>query len=241
MNVILTSLEPFQNDTLNSGTIKVEELSIWPGWTEHPDTNLLAEYSWKNSPDVIRTIELDPGVNTFREISHKFNRIINAGASNVIGAIAGLAYKDHRVNLFIKPGTQLASLRIADYIAEKFKIKPDSSNLGNPVDIDSIMFYNAKNLHFTCVQANDQCYLNSRESPTLLTSAAVDGEKKIITFSPSPEIRFTSNRGQLAFNLQNDKGDELPIKRLFCRLTINDERLRRENLPTDTCNSADRY
>lgn len=49
MNVILNSIaEPFVNDKLDIGKIKVEELSIWPEWlVEHPHNDVLAENFWR--------------------------------------------------------------------------------------------------------------------------------------------------------------------------------------------------
>ena len=70
---------------------------------------------------------------TFKDISEAFNSELNKGSAGA--TIAGLSYKDGKVNLYIKPDTQLTNLKISDYIARELKIKPHRSNTGESIDI----------------------------------------------------------------------------------------------------------
>lgn len=81
---------------------------------------MLVEYSCKSFPNIIRTMELNPGVNTFRKIEFKFNRIIYLGAGS-IGTVAGISHKKGKVSLFIKPSAQLETLKVSDFITKELR------------------------------------------------------------------------------------------------------------------------
>ena len=236
MNIILTSLdEPFKNEKIHSGDITVKELKIWSGWKQH--SNFIATYQWKSQPNVVRKIEIrNDKVVTFKVISEAFNTELNKSSAGAI--IASLTHKEGRVNLNIKPDTQLANVRIADEIARALKIKPDRPNTGELVDVDKIAFHNVDTIFMTCEQAKSHTFIDSREAETVLTSTSFDPEVEITSFEASNPTPFHAPVGQLRFCVQDKLGNKLPVKKLFCRLSINDERLRRKDLPSDTGNDG---
>ena len=164
MNIILTTLE-FKNERIHSGNITVKELKIWPGWKEH--SGVIATYQWKSQPNVVRKIEIgNDKVVTFKVISEAFNSELNKSSAGA--TIARLSYENGRVNLYLKPDTQLANVRIADEIARELKIKPDKPNTGEPVEIDKVAFHNVDNIFMTCDQAKSNTFIDSREAETIL-------------------------------------------------------------------------
>ena len=123
MNVIFTKLDqPLVHESINHGTITVEELKIWSDWKQH--SGFIATYRWKSLPNVVRKIEIGNNkVITFKTISEAFNSELNKGSGGT--TIASLTYKEDKVTLYLKPDTQLFNVRIADEIARALKIKPD--------------------------------------------------------------------------------------------------------------------
>ena len=82
---------------------------------------------------------------TFQDISKAFNSALNKSSAGV--TITSLSYENGRVSLYLKPDTQLTNVKIAEDIARELKIKPDKSNIGEPVDIGKIAFHqHAKHL-----------------------------------------------------------------------------------------------
>ena len=235
MNVILTNLdEPLVVESINRGNIAVEELKIWSDWKQHSE--VIATYQWKSQPNVIRKIEIESRkVITFQDISEAFNTELNKSSAGV--TIARLSHENGRVSLYLKPDTQLANVRIADEIARGLKIKPDKPNTGEPVDVDKIFFHNTPNIYLTCNQAKSNTYINSQKAETVLASTLFNPEVEVTSFVSSTNYTpFHAPVGQLTFSIQDSLGNKLPIKKLFCRLSINEQCLRnRENIPSDTC------
>ena len=62
------------------------------------------------------------------------------------------SHKNGKVNLYVKDDTQLSNLKISDDIAKVLKIKGNTSNSGEPVDVDKIAFSNTKNVFLVCDQ-----------------------------------------------------------------------------------------
>ena len=237
MNVILTNLkQPLVIESINRGDIVIGELKVWPGWKEH--SGVIATYQWKSQPNVVRKIEIGSRkVVTFKVISEAFNSELNKSSAGV--TIARLSHENGRVSLYLKPDTQLTNVKIADDIARELKIKPDRSNTGEPVDVDKIFFHNTPNIYLTCNQAKSRTFIDSREAETVLASTSFDTEVEVTSFEPSHSTPFHAPVGQLTFRVQDKQGNNLPVKRLFCRLSINEQRLRnRENIPYDTTNST---
>ena len=233
MNVILTNLkQPLVSASINRGNITVEELKIWPAWKEH--SGFIATYQWKSQPNVVRKIEIgNDKVVTFQDISKAFNTELNKSSAGV--TIARLSYEKGRVNLSLKPDTQLTNVKIADDIARELKIKPDKPNIGEPVEIDKVAFYNVDNIFMTCDQAKSRTFIDSREAETVLASTSFDAEVEVTSFEASNPTPFHAPVGQLTFSIQDSLGNKLPVKKLFCRLRINEQRLRnRETLSGDT-------
>ena len=234
MNVILTNLdEPLVSESINRGNIAVEELKIWSDWKQH--SGVIATYQWKSQPSVVHKIEIgNDKVITFQDISEAFNSALNKSSAGV--TIASLTYKDGKVSLYLKSDTQLFNVRIADEIARALKIKPDKPNTGEPVDVDKIFFHNTPNIYLTCNQAKSNTYINSQRAETVLASTSFNPEVEVTSFEASSPARFHAPVGQLTFSIQDRLGNKLPIKKLFCRLSINEQCLRnRENIPSDTC------
>ena len=238
MNIILTNLDnPLVSESINRGHITVEELKIWSGWRQH--SGLIAEYKWKSSPNVVRKIEIgNDKVITFQDITEAFNDELNESSGGA--TIARLSYADGKVSLHLKPDTQLYNVRIADEIARALKIKPDRPNTGELVDVDKIAFHNVDNIFMTCKQAKSRTFIDNRETETVLTSTSFDAELEVTSFEASKNpTPFYAPVGQLTFSIQDSLGNKLPIKKLFCRLSINDQCLRsRKNIPSHTCNST---
>ena len=233
MNVILTNLDkPLVIESINRGDIVIDELKVWPGWKEH--SGVIATYQWKSQPSVVRKIEIENDkVITFQDISEAFNTELNKSSAGI--TIASLNYKDGKVNLSLKPDTQLTNVKIADDIARELKIKTDRSNIGEPVDVDKIAFHNTPNIYLTCDEANSNTYINSQRAETVLTGASFDAEVEVTSFEASNPTPFHAPVGQLTFSIQDRLGNKLPVKKLFCRLSINEQRLRnRETLSADT-------
>ena len=238
MNVTLTNIdEPFKNEKIHSGDITVDELKIWPAWKEH--SGFIATYQWKSQPNVVRKIEIgNDKVVTFQDISKAFNTELNKSSAGV--TIARLSYEKGRVNLSLKPDTQLTNVKIADDIARELKIKPDKPNTGEPIEIDKIAFYNVDNIFMTCDQAKSRTFIDSREAETVLASTSFDTEVEVTSFEASNPTPFHAPVGQLSFSIQDRLGNKLPVKKLFCRLSINHEQClrtrNRENISSDTTN-----
>ena len=233
MNVILTNLDqPLVSESINRGDIVVDELKVWPGWKEH--SGVITTYQWKSQPNVIRKIKIgNDKVITFKAISEAFNSELNKSSAGV--TIASLTYKDGKVSLYLKSDTQLFNIRIADEIARALKIKPDKPNTGEPVDVDKIFFHNTPNIYLTCNQAKSNTYINSQRAETVVASTPFEVEITAFEASRNP-TPFHAPVGQLTFSIQDRLGNKLPVKKLFCRLSINEQRLRsRKNIPSDTC------
>ena len=235
MNVILTNLDkPLVIESINRGDIVIDELKVWPGWKEH--SGVIATYQWKSQPSVVRKIEIENDkVITFQDISEAFNTELNKSSAGV--TIARLSHENGRVSLYLKPDTQLTNVKIADDIARELKI--NRSNTGEPIDVDKIFFHNTPNIYLTCNQAKSRTFIDSREAETVLASTSFDTEVEVTSFEPSHSTPFHAPVGQLTFCVQDKQGNNLPVKRLFCRLSINEQRLRnRETLSADTTNST---
>ena len=233
MNVILTNIdEPFKNSKIHSGNITIDELKVWSGWRQH--SGFIATYQWKSQPNVVRKIEIgNDKVVTFQDISKAFNTELNKSSAGI--TIASLSYKDGRVSLYLKPDTQLTNVKIADDIARELKIKPDKPNTGEPVDVDKIFFHNTPNIYLTCNQAKSNTYINSQRAETVLASTSFNPDVEVTSFEASKNpTPFYAPVGELTFSIQDSLGNKLPVKKLFCRLRINDERLRRKDLSSDT-------
>ena len=236
MNVILTNLDkPLVIESINRGHIVIDELKVWPGWKEH--SGVIATYQWKSQPNVVRKIEIENNrVITFKVISEAFNSELNKSSAGV--TIARLSHENGRVSLYLKPDTQLTNVKIADDIARKLKIKPDKPNTGEPVDVDKVAFYNVDNIFMTCDQAKSRTFIDSREVETVLASTSFNPEVEVTSLEASNPTPFHAPVGQLTFSIQDRLGNKLPIKKLFCRLSINEQCLRtrnRKNIPSDTC------
>ena len=233
MNVILTNLDkPLVIESINRGDIVIDELKVWPGWKEH--SGVIATYQWKSQPSVVRKIEIENDkVITFKAISEAFNSELNKSSAGE--TIASLNYKDGKVSLYLKPDTQLTNVKIADDIARELKIKPDKPNTGESIEIDKVAFYNVDNIFMTCDQAKSRTFIDSREAETVLASTSFDTEVEVTSFEASNPTPFHAPVGQLTFSIQDRLGNKLPVKKLFCRLSINEQRLRnRETLSADT-------
>ena len=78
----------------------------------------------------------------------------------------------------------------------------------------------------TCDQAKSHTFIDSREAETVLTGTPFNPEVEVTAFEASNSAPFYAPVGQLVFHIQDERGNNLPVKKLFCRLSIN-ERIRR--------------
>ena len=183
---------------------------------------------------MVRKIEIgNDKVVTFKVISEAFNKELNKSSAGA--TIARLSYVDGKVSLYLKPDTQLFNVRISDEIARALKIKPDRTNVGELVDIEKVAFHNVDAIFMTCEQAKSSTFIDNREAETVLTGTSFSAEVEITSFEASNPTPFHAPVGQLRFSVQDKWGNELPVKKLFSRLRINDDEcLRRKDLPSDT-------
>ena len=225
MNVILTNIDnPLVSESINRGHIVIDELKIWSAWKQH--SNFIASYQWRSQPNVVRRIEIgNDEVVTFKVISEAFNSKLNESSAGA--TIARLSYVDGKINLYLKPDTQLFNVKIADDIARELRIKPDRPNTGELVDADKIALHNVDSIFMTCDQAKSNTYINSQRAETILASTPFNNEVEVTSFG-------TSNPALFYAPVKDKWGNKLPVKKLFCRLRINDDkRLRGENIPSD--------
>ena len=233
----MTNLDkPLLIESVDRGDIVIGELKIWPGWKEH--SGFIATFQWKSQPNVVHKIKIkNDKVITFQDISEAFNTELNKSSAGI--TIARLSHENGRVSLYLKPDTQLTNLKIADDIARGLKIKPDRSNAGEPIEIDKIAFHNTSTIYLTCDQANSNTFVDSQKAETVLTGTSFDADAKVTSFEPSNPTPFHAPVGQLTFRVQDERGNNLPVKKLFCRLRINEQCLRnRENIPSNTNSTA---
>ena len=198
------------------GSITLLELKVWPGWKRH--SGVIVTDVWKSKPRTKLSVPLkNDKTYTFDMIARLFNEQLNISAAG--DPVATLSHKDGKVNLYVKDDTQLSNLKISEDIAKVLKIKGDTSNTGEPIEFDKIAFNNTKNVFLVCDQINSTL-INNRDSNTVTVAACVD---EIIPFEkPMPTARFRSNYHQhLTFQIKDDQGNNLPIRRVFYRLLLN--------------------
>ena len=103
-------------------------------------------------------------------IARLFNKQLNIIAASG-DPVATLSHKDDKVN--VNNDTQLSNLKISTDIAKVLKIKGNTSNTGEPVDVDKIAFNNTKNVFLVCDQI-DSTLINNRDLNTVTAAACVD-------------------------------------------------------------------
>ena len=234
MNVILTNLNnPLVSESINRGNIVIDELKVWSDWRQH--SGFIAEYQWKSQPNVVRKIKIkNDKVITFQDISEAFNTELDESSAGA--TIARLSYVDGKVSLYLKPDAQLFNVRISNEIARALRIKPDRTNVGELVDIEKVAFHNVDAIFMTCEQAKSSTFIDNRKAETVLTGTPFDPEVEVTSFEASNPALFHAPVGQLDFSVQDEWGNKLPVKKLFCRLRINELCLRtrnRENISSD--------
>ena len=77
----------------------------------------------------------------------------------------------------------------------------------------------------TCEQAKSNTFIDNREAETTFLTGArpFNAEVEVTSFeTPSSPTPFHAPVGQLTFSIQDKLGNKLPVKKLFCRVTIND-------------------
>ena len=108
--------------------------------------------------------------------------------------------------------------------------------MGTPIRKDDIIFKTTIKSKFTIITCNEVDNLD--EDGDVLAILSIDDIKKY-QFKNPPSRDFHGNYDKLLhFKIRDEIGDELPIIEMLIRVTINDVRLRRENLSTNSCNSA---
>ena len=80
-----------------------------------------------------------------------FNEQLNISAAG--DPVATLSYKDGKVNFSVKYNTQLFNLKISEDIKKVLNIKCNTSNSGEPVDVDKIAFNNTKNIFLSLTKS----------------------------------------------------------------------------------------
>ena len=110
--------------------------------------------------------------------------------------------------------------------------------MGTPIKKDDVIFTTTIQSKLAIITCDE---VDNLEDGKVLVILPIDDIKKY-QFNNPPSRDFHRNYDRLLhFKIKDELGNELPIKEMLIRVTINDERLRRENLPADTCNGTDRY
>ena len=140
-----------------------------------------------------------------------------------------------------------SNIKLSYNIIKLFKlenVQPDKHGImtGEPVDKSSISFCfsNAFTIFFTCDECDQTTLVNNQKTKAIVAMPAVTAMDGSITASLPASLTFSDNySNQLNFHIQDEHGNDLVVRRVFCRLTINsttneliiNERLHRKNIP----------
>ena len=147
--IVTDFTDPINVGSCRGSTIPLE-LKVWPGWNVIPA--LIATYIWKSKSRNTFSVPLkDDKTYTLDTIAGFFNEQLNISAAGY--PVATLSYKDGKVNFSVKYNTQLFNLKISEDIKKVLNIKCNTSNSGEPVDVDKIAFNNTKNIFLSLTKS----------------------------------------------------------------------------------------
>ena len=126
---------------------------------------------------------------------------------------------------FLRPN----NIKLSDDIVKLFKlenVQPDKHGImtGEPVDKSSISFCfsNAFTIFFTCDECDKTTLVNNQKTNAIVAFPAVTAMDGSITASLPASLTFSDNySNQLNFHIQDEHGNDLLTRKVFCRLRIN--------------------
>ena len=249
MQVILTKLDSIHIEDLPNGEIELQELKLWPGWT-HPKFKTILTYQ-KGGEDYALKIVMGK-VYTFEVLAQEITDALNFNDEQVIT----IQHNNGRVTWRIYPPPKSANpklssgmitflrphnIKLSDDIIKLFKldgVQPDKYGImiGAIVEKSSISFCfsNASTIFFTCDQCDKNTLVNNTKTKTITAipvAAGIDGSLTAALTHPAT-LTFSNNyKNRLTFHVKDEHGNNLITQKIFCRLSINDERIYRKNLP----------
>ncbi len=223
MNVILTDIsKPFRRYRKPDGTLVLKELKIWPGWSYPKFKNL---FSYQKD-GVTHAIPVIMGKTyTFHDLGLLVNTYLNAK-----GQVALLYHNNGRVTFRVYPNVGIHNIKLDEGLAEMLGLKKldkyEGVNTGEPVNESSIHFTysNARLISLACRQI-DNTYLNNDEAKVLCVmpvSVGSDGAVTANLLHPTIAAFHDNFCHDLTFQVQDERGNNLPINQLVIRLTINE-------------------
>ena len=218
MQVILTDISKPININSFYGSITLLEANVWPSWS-YPKFTTLFSYSRKNKDHVVPVIM---GKNyTFHDLEVLVNLHLNVDEQ-----VALLYHNNNRVTWRLFPNVKTTNIKLSKGLIDVLKLKSIAgTQTGEPVDLTSISFTfsDTSNIFITCDEIDDNIYFNNKKVKAITATPVVLKNGAITVKYPQPTVKFHSDFMQLKFRIQDDKGIDLPIKRLLLRLTINDK------------------
>ena len=246
MQVILTNIDKrIRCQDVRNGTILLQELKVWPAWA-HPTLKNLFSYDKDGKKYVVSVIT--GKIYTFQDLELLVNEHLNGDHEQV----ALLYHNNDRVTWHVfenklESGDMInlnrpVNIALSEGLKDLLKLKGaktyDGITTGEPIEKSSITFSHASTIFFTCDEAEEATLLNHNKMIKAITAIPVnvgfDGSITANLTHPASitSITFKNNyTNHLTFHITDEKGNNLPIKRFFCRLTINNERLSRKNIP----------
>ena len=250
VNVILTQIdESLKIDNLVDGTISLQKLKIWPGWTHRHFKEILT-YEFGGKKYILPVVMSKKY--TFDVISQLVNDVLNANDDQIVdlyhnnGRVTWRIYPQQKpdnpkissgMTAFLRP----SNIKLSDEIVTLFKLKGAQADkhgiiTGEPVDKSSLSFCfsDASTIFFTCDQCDETTLVKNNKTKTITALPVAAGIDGCLTAGAATTSFHSNLTNRFTFHIQDERGNNLPIKRLFCQLEINEQRLRREDLSTGT-------
>ena len=250
MQVILTKLDDSVHiEDLPNGEIELQELKLWPGWT-HPRFKTILTYQIGADNFALKVVMNK--FYTFDVLAQDISNVLNLAGEQVIN----LYHNDRRVTWRVFPPPKPTNpklsagmiafsrphnIKLSDDIIKLFKlddVQPDKYGImtGAIVEKSSISFCfsNASTIFFTCDQCDKNTLVNNTKTKTITAipvAAGIDGSLTAALTHPATLTFSNNHKNRLTFHVKDEHGNNLITQKVFCRLSINDERIYRKNLP----------
>jgi len=230
MQVILTKLDPIKIEDLPNGKIDLQELKIWPDWT-HIKFDTILTYKIGNDAYALK-VDINKKY-TFDILAQDICDLLNQNNKQVVQ----LYHNNERVTWRIFPKPKLSAgmipsnIKLSYNIIKLFKlenVKYDEHGImtGAPVDKSSISFCfsNAFTILFTCDECDKTTLVNNQKTNAIVAMPAVTAIDGSITASLPASLSFNNNHSnQLNFHIQDEHKNNLVVRKVFCRLLINNK------------------
>lgn len=240
MQVILTDIsKPIRCQDMPDGTISLYELRVTPGWT-FPSFRTIFSYDRGGKNHVVPVVMAK--TYTLHDLELLVNEHLNADEQ-----VALLYHNNSRVTFRIYPDTKTSNITLPDALKKMLRLPEKLSyepgiHTGTPVNKASIhfAFSDALTVFLTCKECHEQTLVNDKLTKAITAIpvfAALDGS---LTASHPASVAFKGNyTNHFTFCIQDASGNNLPVKNVFIRLSIN-ERVQRKDIPRDTTDCAAR-